>query len=523
VASDVTANEVDSSRTFVILVNDVAGAGDLWAEREMKVTVTKFVEQLGPNDIAALVFLGNTQASQNFTRDKAKLVSAVNAYTRTAISASGASVCEPKRILPRTFLYIAQQLATLKGQRKAIVYLGGGVGICGGVDQCHACLLWTEAVAAANATNLTVYPIDTMGLRPSGGAGGGHVALANATGGRAVFNTNSFDEGVARIFTENSSYYLLAYQPTREPDGRFRRVDVKVNRPGVEVVATRQYQAPKPPKPGAKPSPLTPAEVEALAGLLPMSALPLRATAAPFAIPGSDGATVAIAVGLRQPGFASRTRDQVDLLIRSFTSDAFDRGQDRQLIPITVPAIRVEGEDSRYDVLARVDLPKPGSYELRFSVHSEATGARGSVYLDVDVPDFRKAPVSLSGVVLHSLSAPPAAPTRVLADVTPLAPTTERAFARDEIVTAFMRVYQGGTGNMGAATMKLSIRDGSGKSVFAHAEAIDAQKFAPGRVADYRVRLPLTSLTTGDHVFTVEATIGKNSAKRDVVFTVKQP
>jgi VWFA-related protein len=109
--------------------------------------------------------------------------------------------------------------------------------------------VWAEFVHVANANNITAYPIDTMGLRV-GSAGrptnwratDAYIALANHVGGRALVNNNSFDEGLTRIFSENTSYYLLAYQPTNsEEDGRFRRVSVKVNRPDVEVVSSRNY------------------------------------------------------------------------------------------------------------------------------------------------------------------------------------------------------------------------------------------------------------------------------------------
>ena len=99
------------------------------------------------------------------------------------------------------------------------------------------------------------------------------------------------------------------------------------------------------------------------------------------------------------------------------------------MIPITVPAARTDSDITRYEVLARVELPKPGKNQVRLSAHSAAADTRGSVYVDVDVPDFRKEKLSLSGVVLNSaLPSAPVAPARALRDVVPLAPTSERAF-----------------------------------------------------------------------------------------------
>ena len=50
-------------------------------------------------------------------------------------------------------------------------------------------------------------------------------ALAQATGGFAVVNTNSFESAWDRIVRENSSYYVIGFSSTNERrDGRYRRL-----------------------------------------------------------------------------------------------------------------------------------------------------------------------------------------------------------------------------------------------------------------------------------------------------------
>ncbi len=90
--------------------------------------------------------------------------------------------------------------------------------------------------------------------------------LAEKTGGIASVNTNSLTTAFERIVQANSRYYVLGYYPPTHPrDGRFHKIEVKVNRPGLRVdgppricVASRQ----KPPKnasatkkPGARAKP----------------------------------------------------------------------------------------------------------------------------------------------------------------------------------------------------------------------------------------------------------------------------
>jgi hypothetical protein len=57
-------------------------------------------------------------------------------------------------------------------------------------------------------------------------------------------NTNDLAGGTQRIAAETRSYYLLGYDATKEPDGRFRKIRVKVNRKGTRAVAVGQRAEP---------------------------------------------------------------------------------------------------------------------------------------------------------------------------------------------------------------------------------------------------------------------------------------
>ena len=53
-------------------------------------------------------------------------------------------------------------------------------------------------------------------------------------------HTGAPEEEMADIFGESHSYYLLAFAPAdRKADGRYHKIDVKVNRPGVNVRTRR--------------------------------------------------------------------------------------------------------------------------------------------------------------------------------------------------------------------------------------------------------------------------------------------
>src|SRR5260370_36549438 len=67
--------------------------------------------------------------------------------------------------------------------------------------------------------------------------------VAGETGGKFFINQNELDHSVALSVADGASYYLLAYTPGGKPDGKFHKIEVKVNRPGETVRARRGYHA----------------------------------------------------------------------------------------------------------------------------------------------------------------------------------------------------------------------------------------------------------------------------------------
>jgi len=83
--ADVTTNEIDNQRIFILVIDDARSMGlsespplhpDLWAVKRMKESVALFISQLNPGDLVALVFTQRTRLSQNLTSDHARLVTA---------------------------------------------------------------------------------------------------------------------------------------------------------------------------------------------------------------------------------------------------------------------------------------------------------------------------------------------------------------------------------------------------------------------------------------------------------------
>ena len=91
--------------------------------------------------------------------------------------------------------------------------------------------------------------------------------IANATGGFAVVNSNTFGAQIRQIFRETGSYYLLGFR-SAHMDGKFRRIEVAIRRPGLTIRTRNGYEARKPEgdarpaKPGETPLPLVQSVVD---------------------------------------------------------------------------------------------------------------------------------------------------------------------------------------------------------------------------------------------------------------------
>jgi len=150
-----------------------------------------------------------------------------------------------------------------------------------------------------------------------------------------------------------------------------------------------------------------------------------------------------------------------------------------------------------------------------------APNQRASVYTYVDVPNFDKEPLSLSGLVLDATPAVLSAPRNAFADLLPVSMTAARRFAHADRVRAFVRVHQAAGKPAEQTTMTARITDTSGQEVLNEVTTLAPERFAAGRGADYRVDLPLERLSSGEYLVTVEASKGQLIARRGVRVAVE--
>jgi VWFA-related protein len=563
VAPDVRRNDDVSERRLTVLLMDDATMPAIEAQmiESAKSIGRSIVDRLGPQDLLAVVFTRDNRATQNFTADRVRLHRAIAAFHPSGHDPRVLLRPEPEPMAEMGYFYsslgvlreVIDVLAAIPERRKSLVYVSTGVPIdmeaARRPSSPHADFLGTfkELFRRADRASVNVYVVDPGGL---GGLrfvlerelsrGGQRVetlmalqdrinamaanyldfakSLADNTGGYAFVNTNEFDSRVNQMFRETASFYLLGYATTNpRADGRFRRIQVRVNRRDVTLRARQGYYAPDPQP--AKPIVAPPATVQAIAGLLPKSDLPLQVMATPIAVPGQRTPAVVVGIGLRAPEAALAAGDDtVNMLVTAYTPEGDRRAAESLKGTVALDRIRESG--GTYEFLSRLNLA-PGRYELRVSVSSALQKLSGSVYVDVDVPDFQSAPLSISGAVLGAAPAVPVAPRGLFASLIPVVPTVRRVFSNADEVSGVVTIHQGAGRALLPAACTVRVIDGNGKVVSESPETFSVEDFGASRSVSHEFDVPIDQLTIGSYLLSIEVAAAKATARRDVRFEIR--
>jgi VWFA-related protein len=325
---------------------------------------------------------------------------------------------------------LADMLRAVPG-RKLVIHFSSGITGTGIENQAQL----MATVAAANQSNVSLYTMDTRGLMalppggdattasPSGSAIYRDVAvssqlssmhssretlasLAQDTGGRTFYDTNDFGEAFQEIQSENSSYYLLGYNPSNtRSDGRFRKIRVEVTRPGMKVEARPGYYAPKNFRQFTRED--KEAQLQQAINLdEPFLDLPFVVDASYFLRPDNTYYVVLAAkisgsaVQLLKKSNSHET--EFDFIWRATDPSGKPAGVLRDTLPV-----KVSGES--YDMLmagnflyeGSLILP-PGKYQLKVLVRENESGKMGTFEEPLELPPVSTGGLALSSVVLSN-------------------------------------------------------------------------------------------------------------------------
>ena len=180
-------------------------------------------------------------------------------------------------------LAVINPMRNLPG-RKTIIFFSEGILLPPSVQ-----MKFPAVISAANRANVAIYTIDAAGLRTEGGQEeaarelnsiasqrlsqqgrgndrgvngpytkslernedllkfdprSGLGQLADQTGGFLIHDTNDITNGLRRISDDMHGYYMITYIPKNEDyDGRFRRINVKLNHSNLDLQTRKGYYA----------------------------------------------------------------------------------------------------------------------------------------------------------------------------------------------------------------------------------------------------------------------------------------
>ncbi len=178
-------------------------------------------------------------------------------------------------------------------------------------------------------------------------------------------------------------------------------------------------------------------------------------------------------------------------------------------------------------VQVRVPVPKDRC-TLRVAAADSSRERVGSMWMDVTVPDFDEAAVSMSGLLLTDSRAPGVPTANVDEDIRkllPAPPSTGRSFARNTTIAWMAEVYRKGK-TPGSISVTTTVVGADGTEVFRQ-EVPDARPGPTGPSDRVRVsgRTSLERLLPGDYVLRIEARLAgvDQKATREVAFRVVGP
>ena len=320
-------------------------------------------------------------------------------------------------------------LGAVRG-RKAVLLLSPGF-----IDDQERAAAARRTIDAARRANVAVYFVDARGLlvgtpalqtQAAGPLDSRDVVAANAdltlsaegaetlsqgTGGFSVRNQNDLGGALQRIGNESRVYYLLGFQPPAGvKPGTFRRLEVKVSRPGVTVRARRGYYAGGVPATSDAPPTSTASTTgagtkskwdadgvdtleRAAESPYELGSIPLRARSYVFGHAAADTALVMLAVeaDLRAFTFGRTDGKLTDVLdLRMLTTELGTNATERyeRQVEMSFPATARFGQES-WHALAQEFRLKPGRYQARIAVRDANSGRIGAV-----THDFEVAPLS---------------------------------------------------------------------------------------------------------------------------------
>jgi VWFA-related protein len=445
--------------------------------------------KMQPADLVALVSLGNTfKVDQDFTANKEMLAHKVAIYNGTkgqgfaeGATANTNQVEDATGSTPDESEYndlntdrelfalrsVAKSLEKIT-EKKSLLYFSGGISRDGIENQASL----RAAVNAAVRANMAIYSVDTRGLeavsplgnastgslRGTGAFNGGALAnnmnsnfasqevmasLSTDTGGKAFLDSNDFAPAFAQVQRDTSAYYAIGFRSSDTArDGRFRKLTIKINRPGTKLEYRPGYYAPADFQHAGSEDRERELD-EQLASDLPatdmavyLDALYFRLDENRFYMPVS-----LIVPGSQIPFVKGGDKDKATLDIIGEVIDEAKRpiGHARETVKLNLDS-SLQAKQKNIQYTTSFNLP-PGKYRLKFVVRENQTGQMGSFEAEITLPEMKKAPLKMSSIVLASLRQPSKKSSPLVRGGEEYVPNISHVFRQDQHLYLLYEIY----------------------------------------------------------------------------------
>ncbi len=458
-------------------------------ERSVEAAQEFLRTKMQPADLVALISLGDTlNVDQDFTADKNALIDEVGVYNGTegqgfaqGANANTNQVEDTTGYTPDESEYndlnTDRELFALRAiskslekitEKKSLLYFSGGISRDGIENQASL----RAAVNAAVRANLAIYSVDTRGLqaisplgdastgslRGTGAYNGGALAnnmnanfatqevmatLSSDTGGKAFFDSNDFAPAFAQVQRDTSAYYAIGFRSSNPArDGRYRKLTIKIDRPGVKLEYRPGYYAPADFRHSGKEDRESELEEE-LASDLPATDMAVYLDAMYFRL---DENRYYVPVSLIVPGaqipfVKDGDKDKATLDIIGEVIDEVKRpiGRARETIKLNLdPSLQARQKTIQYTT--SFNLP-PGKYHLKFVVRENQTGRMGSFEADIALPELKKTPLRMSSIVLASMRQPSKKTSPLIRGGQEYVPNISHVFRQDQHLYLLYEIY----------------------------------------------------------------------------------
>jgi VWFA-related protein len=422
-------------------------------------------------------------------------------------------------------------------QKKSLIYFSSGL-TSNGLEN-YAAL--RKTADAARRANTAIYTLDSRGLQalpPGGDASTASLrgtssysgaafqnqqnsnfssqetlsTLAEDTGGKAFLDTNDFSGVFKQVQRDSSAYYILGFRSNNPAkDGRYRRLSVKVNRPGIKLEYRSGYFAPKDFQHFNKED-REQQLVDELNSDLPDTDVALYVGASYFRAADDNHFYVPVSVvvpGSQIPFTQGGDKEKATIdVIGSVRNEAkMQIGTTRETVKLNLDATQeVRRKNVQYNTAF---LLPPGNYKLKFVVRENQTGHIGSFETDITVPDLKKGklPVRLSSIVLGNQLLPAqgkrSAQNPLVYDGKQILPNIAHVFSSDQNLYLHYEVYD-------PAKPKEEVKTADGKKANAH--LLTSIQFFQGKTKVFETPLVEASVLNAPerkaHIFEFSVPLG---------------